>query len=109
MNTTATTTATMTGAPQVVYVTQPTSGMAIGAIWCALLGLCFLPLMWVGMGLGIAALNEIGRSNGALHGRGQALTGVLIGGIWTSIIVNFIVYVIWYAVVMSIIGSIIHH
>ncbi|MBC7783862.1 MAG: DUF4190 domain-containing protein [Burkholderiales bacterium] len=55
------------------------SGLAIGAMICGLIGLCFFPLSLVGLVLGIIALAK--RKHPDEPGKGFAITGVVTGGL----------------------------
>jgi hypothetical protein len=56
-----------------------TSGLAIASLVAGMLGLCTAGLASiVGLILGITALKRIGRSGGALRGRGLAIAGLIV-------------------------------
>jgi formylglycine-generating enzyme required for sulfatase activity len=64
-----------TGAPG----TSKTSGLAVASLVTGILGLCTAGLGGIaGLILGIFALRKIGRSGGALRGRGLAIAGLVV-------------------------------
>ena len=72
-----------TAAPPAPMPSQPkTSGLAIGALVCGLAG-CIWPAAIAAVGLGIAALVSIGKSEGQRTGKGMAVAGLVLGGILT--------------------------
>lgn len=80
-------------APQQVYVnpnatptytqSAPTSGLAIAGFIVSFFGWFGI----VGFILSLVALNQIKHSNGTKGGRGLAIAGAIIGGIWTFFLV----------------------
>jgi formylglycine-generating enzyme required for sulfatase activity len=67
-----------TSTPAVAPQTK-SCGLAVGALVCGIVGLCTLGLgSLVGLILGIIALKKIGRSSGALRGRGLAIAGLIV-------------------------------
>jgi prepilin-type processing-associated H-X9-DG protein len=61
-----------------------TSGLAIASLVLGILGLtCILPIIGALLAVifGIVALNQIGKSGGQLTGHGQAVAGLITGGI----------------------------
>ena len=59
---------------------RKTSGLAVGSLICGLGGLVSgLLAGWPAIIMGHSALGKIGRSGGALGGKGLALTGVILG------------------------------
>jgi len=62
-----------------------TDGMAIASMVCSLAGLvaCCIPSV-VGLILGLVSLSRIKKSQGALGGRGMAITGVVVGAVLTA-------------------------
>ncbi len=67
-----------------LYANPATSGKAIGSLVTALIGIPIVPLV-----LGVLALREIGRSAGALGGRGLAIAGIVLGSlafVWIAIL-----------------------
>ncbi|MEY4276574.1 MAG: hypothetical protein RIS26_1037 [Actinomycetota bacterium] len=80
-------------APQQVYVnpnavptyapTAPTSGLAIAGFIVSFFGWFGI----VGFILSLVALNQIKNSNGTKGGRGLAIAGAIIGGLWTFFLV----------------------
>jgi len=87
------------GQPAGAAAPQGTSGMAIAALVCGIIGICLpCPMGLVAIVLGIIALNRIGNTPG-VGGRGLAIAGIVIpiaggivsAGIWAAIgIPNFI-------------------
>jgi len=69
--------------------TPKTSGLAIASLVLGILGItCILPLLGAVLALvfGIIALNQISKSQGVIKGHGQAVTGVILGGIGLLVI-----------------------
>jgi hypothetical protein len=61
-----------------------TSGLAIASLVLGILGItCILPVIGAILALifGIVALSQISRSGGSLKGQGQAITGIILGGV----------------------------
>jgi hypothetical protein len=59
--------------------TAKTAGLAIASLVAGILGLCTAGLGGIaGLVLGIVALRKIGRSGGALRGRGLAIAGLIV-------------------------------
>src|SRR5438552_7611412 len=81
----------MNGQPPPVPPTQPpdvnpskTSGLAIASLVLGILGLtCILPIIGPILAIifGIVALNQISKSRGGVTGQGQAIAGLVLGGI----------------------------
>jgi len=59
---------------------QKTSGMAIAALVCGILGVSAVAII-----LGFVALSQIKRSGGLEKGRGMALAGIILGFVWVAI------------------------
>ena len=78
---------------------QKTSGKAIAALICGILGCCvpYLGLLVgiAGLILGIMAMKEIKANPAAIKGKGMALTGVILGAI----------AIIWWIAVFILIGT----
>jgi len=70
------------------YPYPQTSGLAVAALICAFLVPFVLPII-----LGVAAKNDIRRSNGMKTGEGMATAGIVLGWIFTILIVLWIVAV----------------
>lgn len=69
-----------------------TNGLAIASLITSLAGFaCFLPGI-VGMILGIVSLKQL-KTSGE-QGRGMAITGTIIGGVFTALTLAFIVLII---------------
>lgn len=70
------------------YVQQRgTSGLAIASLVTGICGFfCVTPL--VSIGLGIAALSDISKSG--RPGKGMAIAGIILSGIWIALIALFI-------------------
>ncbi len=68
-----------------------THGLAVAALVCGIVGVLFANVILGPLALifGIVSLSKIGGSNGALKGRGMAITGVVLGPI--DLIVGIIV------------------
>lgn len=82
--------------PQYGYAYPPmppgNNGLAIASLVTSLCGfLCFLPGI-VGLVLGIIALNRI-KETGE-QGRGMAIAGIAIGGVFSAVVVLYIVVLI---------------
>ena len=61
-----------------------TSGLAIASLVLGILGLtCILPIIGpiLALILGIVALNQINKSRGTVTGQGQAVAGLVLGGV----------------------------
>jgi hypothetical protein len=61
-----------------------TSGLSIASLVLGILGItCILPLIGALLAVvfGIIALNQISKSGGSIRGRGQAIAGLVLGGI----------------------------
>lgn len=69
--------------PYMSQMNQSTNGMAIASLVCIFV---FMPLALI---FGIVALNQI-KKTGA-KGRGMALAGVIVGGIWVAAIVIILI------------------
>lgn len=68
-----------------------TNGMAIGSLVASLLGFaCVLPGI-AGLVLGIIALNQL-KTSGE-RGRGMALAGTIIGGIFTALVLAYLILI----------------
>ncbi|MEX0775459.1 MAG: DUF4190 domain-containing protein [Phycisphaeraceae bacterium] len=77
--------------PTQVRVTTPaTSGLAIAALVCGLLGLCIPGLGIAALVLGIIAINQIGSADGLKSGRGMATAGAILGGVGLVVPVIFL-------------------
>ena len=61
-----------------------TSGLAIAALILSIAGPC---TCIVGLVLGIVALKKIGRSQGALGGRGLAVAAIVVAAAWILILI----------------------
>lgn len=70
---------------QPAYATPTTNGMAIAAIIC---GFLVAPL---GLIFGIISLNQINKSGGMQKGKGLAITGIVLGGLWVAFILLLII------------------
>jgi hypothetical protein len=71
-----------------------TSGMAIGALICGILGLCSGVTALAGLPLGIAAVKKINRSGGRLTGKGLAIAGISLSSLALLILLALIVGVV---------------
>jgi hypothetical protein len=74
----------LAGGPPVLLASPPsgpvqTSGLAIASLVCGVLGFLCLPAL-AGVGLGIAALARINKSQGQLGGQGLAIAGICLSG-----------------------------
>ncbi|HUK81434.1 MAG TPA: DUF4190 domain-containing protein [Verrucomicrobiae bacterium] len=61
-----------------------TSGLAVASLVLGILGLtCLLPILGpiLAVIFGIVALNQIGKSRGGVTGQGQAIAGLILGGV----------------------------
>lgn len=70
--------------PSVPQPQPKTSGFAIASLVLGIFGIiCIAPVFGAILALifGGVALNKIGKSNGALKGRGQAIAGIVLGGV----------------------------
>ncbi|MCX6459943.1 MAG: PDZ domain-containing protein [Actinobacteria bacterium] len=70
------------------YQYPQTSGLAVAALICAFLVPFILPII-----LGVAAKNDIRRSNGMKTGEGMATAGIVLGWIFTILILLWVVLV----------------
>ncbi len=68
-----------------------TSNLAVAALIVGIVGLLIPPIGLVALILGIVAVNQIDRSDGAMGGRGMATTGAIMGGIATFLTVAALV------------------
>ena len=85
-----------TGAPG----TAKTAGLAVASLVAGILGLCTAGLGGIaGVILGIVALKKIGRSGGALRGRGLAIAGLIVSVctilLWVLAVVVSGVWLLW--------------
>jgi hypothetical protein len=73
----------------------PQSGLSIGAGYCGLVGLMFVPAAVAGLVLGIYGLRDLKR-HPEKRGRGRAITGIALGGLatvfWLSILVVWLAH-----------------
>ena len=81
------------GYPAVAYPgLQPSSGLALASMICSLCGVVVCVGGPVGLVLGIVALNEVNRTGKT--GRSMALTGIIVGGVITALLIGLIVLII---------------
>ena len=66
-----------------------TSGFAIASLVCGLLGFLILPAL-AGLILGIMAIRQVNRSNGAIGGKGLAIGGVVVSSLAMVVAVAFV-------------------
>lgn len=66
------------GVPPHGHSNQGSSGMAIGALVCGVIGFCFPPIALVALILGIVFLSK---TRDGQPGRGMALAGTILGGV----------------------------
>ena len=84
-----------------MYPVPRTSGMAIASLVLGIVPVCCVtPILAIIFGH--CAMSEIRQSGGMVGGRGMALAGLILGYIWTGLmILYFIFYFVFIAAVVS--------
>lgn len=66
------------------------SGLATASMIVGIVGICLIPVAPVALGLGLFALRETMGSEPRCRGRGQAITGTVLGSLGTAIVAMFV-------------------
>lgn len=83
------------GYPGTPYPAQlPNESLAIPAMVLGLVGIMCGITAPVGLIMGIISLSRINRSANTLGGRGMAITGIVVGGIITALMVIYLIFVV---------------